>query len=189
MNISKITYNPTKLQIENSKNPADYFRLMKIYSKERNNTFPNITAVVNLIDTLLSGCKLRAVKDEAGNLLAGYTYRFRRNKLEQKSLFIDALARKRNQNTKQFMPQIYNDMKNIATKKKAEEITLFSVVKDASLRAKYEKLGLQIDPKVDILNAYLMRSPVKKFLSSEWFKNEQYKSILGIDSILRISKQ
>lgn len=185
MNVQRLIYNPPKLQIKNSRNPADYFKLMKMYSVERQENFPNISAFIYSVDSMLSGCSLRAVKDESGNLLAAYTYRLRKNKLEQKSLYIDALVRDRSKNTKPLMHRIYSDMKNTAQNKKAEELTCFSVSKDKALRAKYEKLGFRIDPKVDILHAYLMRSPIKNFLNSKWFKNEQYKGFLGLDSILR----
>ena len=185
MKIKTLVYNPPKLKIKNSKNPADYFKVMKMYSVERKEKFSNILAFIYSIDSLLSGCGLRAIKDECGNILAAYTYRLRKNKLEQKSMYIDSLARDRSKNTKPLMHRIYSDMKNIAIKKEAEELTCFSVIKDKALRAKYEKLGFKTDPKVDILHAYLMRSPIKNFLTSKWFQNEQYKGLLGLDSILR----
>lgn len=185
MNVQRLIYNPPKLPIKNSRNPADYFKLMKMYSVERQEKFPNISAFIYSLDSILSGCGLRAVKDESGHLLAAYTYRLRKNKLEQKSLYIDALVRDRSKNTQPLMHRIYSDMKNTAQNKKAEELTCFSVSKDKALRAKYEKLGFRIDPKVDILHAYLMRSPIKNFLNSKWFQNEQYKGFLGLDSILR----
>ncbi len=186
MKIQTLVYNPPKLQIKNSKNPADYFKVMKMYSVERKEKFPNISAFIYSLDSILSGCGLRAVKDECGNLLTAYTYRLRKNKLEQKSMYIDALARDRSKNTKPIMHQIYSDMKSIAIKKNAEELTCLSAAKDKALRAKYEKLGFKIDPKVDILKGYIMRSPVKNFLNSKWFQNEQYKGFFEIDSILRI---
>lgn len=186
MNVNNLIYTPYKYKITSSKNPADYFKMMKMYSIERKNKHPNLFAIFNGLDSFLSGCGLRTIKDESGNLLAAYTYKFRKNKLEQKSMFIDALARERSKNTKPLMHRIYSDMKNLAQKKKAEELTCYSVALDRGLRAKYEKLGFKIDSKVDIPKGYIMRSPITRFLNSKWFKTEQYKNLLGIDSILRI---
>jgi len=128
----------------------------------------------------MSGCGLRTIKDNSNNLLVAYTYRLRKNKLEQKSLYIDALVRNRSENTKPLMCRIYNDMKNIALKKQAKELTCYSVSSDKALRSKYEKLGFKIDPKVDILHGYIMRCPIKEFANSKWFQAEYYKEMLGI---------
>lgn len=188
MNLSNLTYIPQKLKITTSRNPADYYRLMKLYSKERKDNLVNFRAFINAADSLISRCGLRVIKDEDGSLLAAYTYKLRKNKLEQKSIYIDALARDRSKNTKSLMPRIYSDMKNIAIKKNASELTCFSVAKDKHLRTMYEKLGFRIDPKVDIFQSYLMRSPVNNFLNSAWFKLEQYKGVLGINNLLQSCK-
>lgn len=188
MNLSNLTYIPQKLKITTSRNPVDYFRLYKLYSKERNADLVNFRAFIYSADSLLVRRGLRVIKDEDGSILAGYTYKLRKNKLEQKSIYIEGLARNKSKNTKSFMHQIYSDMKNIAIKKNAEELTCFSMTTDHALRAKYEKLGFRIDHRVDIVQAYLMRTPVNNFLNSAWFKLEQYKGVLGINNLLQSCK-
>ena len=83
-------------------------------------------------------------------------------------MYIDALVRNR-QNTasKGVMKSLYQDMKNIAESKKAEELTLFSVAKEKDLRKNYESLGFRKDESVDITGAYVMRAKIWEFLSKK----------------------
>lgn len=178
MKITNLKYIPQEYKIKNSRNPLNYIRMMKLYSKERQESFPNLFAIFNGLDSFLSRCGLRIIKDKNNKILIAYTYKLRKNKLEQKSIFIDALVRDRNKRTKCLMTSIYNDMKNIAKKKKAEEVTLFSKVLEKNLRSKYEKLGFKIDHKANIPHGYIMRVQLKDFLNSKWYKLEQYKSKL-----------
>lgn len=150
--------------IKNSRNPVELYKMMKMYSKERKDRFPYFEAALNSLNSILNNCKMRIIKDEFGNLLAAYTYKLRKNRLEQKSMFIDALVRNRtNPQSKQLMTDVYQDMKQIAAKKKAQELTLYSVSNDKALRAKYEKLGFKKDESVQITGGYIMRVKTPDF--------------------------
>lgn len=164
-----ISVSPIKVssQIKSTKNPIMLYRMMKLYSKERHEKFPNLEAVVNSIDSMSRMCGMRVLKDKFGNLLAAYTYKIRTNRMSQKSMFIDVLVRNRkNPESKNIMNNIYQDIKDLAIKKEAKEITLFSIAKDRALRSRYEKLGFQKDESVDIDRGYIMRVKVQEF-----FKN------------------
>ncbi len=151
--------------IKSSRNLFEIYRMMKLYSIERGDRFPTYEAIMNSLNSILSNCKIRFIKNEAGKILAAYTYRLRKNKLEEKSLFIDALVRNRqNAESKTLMPKIYQDIKKLAEKKQAKELTLYSVSKDKALRANYEKLGFKKDEKVWITGGYIMRVRTTDFL-------------------------
>lgn len=151
--------------IKSTRNPLELYKMMEMYTTERKERFPYLKIFLNCIDSMVFNCKMRIIKDEFGNLLAGYTYRLRKNRLGQKSLYIDALVRNRQNNaSKEVMNSVYQDMKNIAESKKAEELTLFSVAKEKDLRKNYEKLGFKKDESVDITGAYVMRAKIWEFL-------------------------
>lgn len=155
-------------QIKSTRNPISLYKMMKIYSQERKEIFPYFQAILNSIDTMLNNCKMRLIKDEFGNIIAAYTYRLRKNRLGQKSMYIDALVRNfKKHESKNSMNHIYKDMKDIAQKKKAEEMTLFSGINDTALRSKYESLGFNKDEKTFIYGGYFMRVKTKDFLKKK----------------------
>lgn len=171
MKISPVNINPYLSKkvptIQSTRNPVELFKMMKMYSKERKEKLPFFQAVINSLDSMLNNCKMRIIKDELGNLVAAYTYRLRKNRLSQKSMYIDALVRNRNnKQSKEIMDNVYQDMKNIAKNRKVEELTLFSKATEKDLRKKYEKLGFRKDEKVDVTGAYLMRVKLEEFLSN-----------------------
>ena len=152
--------------IKSTRNPVELYKMMKMYSKEREEKLPYLKAIIYCFDSMIYNCTMRLIKDDLGNMLAAYTYRMRKNRLEQKSMYIDALVRNRHNNTsKEVMENIYQDMKSIAESKKAEELTLFSMAKEKDLRKKYEKLGFRKDESVDVEGAYVMRAKIGDFLS------------------------
>lgn len=152
-------------QIKSTRNPYYLYKMMKMYSQERKEIFPYIRAILNSIDTILNNCKMRLIKDEFGNIIGAYTYRLRKNRLGQKSMYIDVLVRNfKIPESKDSMHRIYKDMKDIAQKKKAEEMTLFSGINDTALRHKYESLGFNKDEKTFIYGGYFMKVKTKDFL-------------------------
>lgn len=159
-------YQPiNKIEIKSTRNPVDLYKMMKMYSQERKEIFPWIHAVLNCIDTMLCNCKMRIVKDDCGNLLASYTYKFIKNEFGQKSMYLDALVRNRKrQESKNVINYIYKDMKKIATDKQAKELTLYSKANEKALRRKYEQLGFKNDERNSIEKAYFMRVPTIDFL-------------------------
>lgn len=164
------TCNPTiqKTNLKNTRNPLNLYRMMKMYSMERKENFPRIRAVLNCLDSMFHNCKMRLIKDANGNILASYTYNFRKNPLEEKTMFLDAFVRNRkNPQSKNIINEVYQDMKNIALHKKAKELTLFSKVNDTNLRKKYETLGFQIDNKTYIEKAYFMKVRTDDFLKNQ----------------------
>lgn len=155
-------------KIKNTRNPIQLYRMMKMYSKERNESFPIIRAILNSLDVMLANYKLRLAKGNDGEIIAAYTYTIRRNRRDEKSMHIDALVRNRNNlYSKEVMPDIYNDMKQVANKKNAEELTLFNYTLDSKLRANYSKLGFKIDESVNIPKAYVMRVKTKNFINKQ----------------------
>ena len=152
-------------QLKSTRNPIALYKMMKMYSQERKEIFPYIRAILNSIDTILNNCKMRLIKDKFGNIIAAYTYRLRKNRLGQKSMYIDSLVRNlKKPESKDSMKHIYKDMKDIAQKKKAEEMTLFSGINDTALRNKYESLGFNKDEKTFIYGGYFMKVKTKDFL-------------------------
>lgn len=152
-------------QIKSTRNPLNLYKMMKMYSCERKEIFPWIQAISNSLDTIFKNCKMRIIKDEKGNILASYTYKIRTNRRDKKSMFIDAFVRNRkNPESKELTKELYKDMKNIAIKKNAEELTLYSCVEDYALRRKYESLGFKNDDRVFIEDAFLMRAKTDEFM-------------------------
>lgn len=153
-------------QLKSTRNPIDLYKMMKMYSKQRKELFPLFRAVVNSLDSMFNNCSMRVIKDDIGNLLAAYTYRFRKNRLEQKSLYIDALVRNfDNLDSKNLIDDVYTDMKNIAHNRNAQELTLFSKADERALRGKYEKLGFIKDEKSNVFGGYIMRVKTEEFLT------------------------
>ena len=163
--LNRTPNNNRPYKITSSACPMKLYKMMKMYSKERKEHFPRIQAILNSLDTMFSLCRMRVAKDSLGNILAAYTYRFRKNRLGEKSMYIDALVRNFDkQESKNVMPQLYEDMKNIALKKKVKELSLFSAIKDKSLREKYRKLGFVEDHKTFIFGGYFMKTNTENFL-------------------------
>ena len=170
MNVTfnNINYKGASVRIKNTRNPVELYRMMKMYSTERKESYPIIRAIINSLDIMLANYKMRLAKDNSGKILAAYTYNMRKNRFNEKSMHIDALVRNRkNPESKEIMPEIYNDMKKIANNKNAKELTLFNYATDKGLRANYSKLGFKIDESVYILKAYVMRVKTKDFLNNK----------------------
>lgn len=164
-----INYKPINFtsQINSTKNPINLYKMMKMYSKERNEKLPYLKAIFNCIDSMIHNCKMRLIKDDTGKILASYTYWFKKNKLGGKSMFIDVLVRNRkNQTSKNIINNIYQDMKRIAINKKAQELSLYSKANEPALRKNYEKLGFRKDEKEYIEGAYLMRVNINNFINN-----------------------
>lgn len=156
-----------KTLIKNTRNPIDLYRMMKMYSQERKENIPFLRALLYSLDSIRYNCKMRIIKDDFGGILASYTYRFRKNSLDQKSMFIDVLVRNfKSLESKNLMGFIYRDMKNIAEKKNVQELTLLSAASDFALRKKYEKLGFKKDESIDIYKGYVMRTKIEDFLKN-----------------------
>ena len=161
-----------------------------MYEKERKESFRIFRIIENFISTTLQNFRLRVIENPKQEIIAGYTSKLRKNKLEEKSLFVECIARKRNQenkiDTKNQMTYLYEDIKKTAKKKKAQEITLFVHADETNLRHNYENLGFKIDKKCKVEKMYLMRARVKDFLNTQYFKTRKYKAAAGVDSILRL---
>lgn len=158
-------YNINTVKIINSKNPVKMYNMMKLYSRERSEKFPCLQALLHTFYAICTKCKLKAVKDNCGKLLAAYTYKLRKNRKGEKSLYINTLVRKRDiKNSKKIMKDLYNDIKVTAQHSDAKELTLFSELKDTKLQENYEKLGFKKDHKVFIHGGYIMRVRTKDFL-------------------------
>lgn len=157
-----------KTAFKNTRNPLNLYRMMEMYSMERKEKFPRIQAIINCIDSIFHNCKMRVVKDDKGDILASYTYRFCKNYLDERTMFLDALVRNRKKpESKLFLSEVYEDVKNIALSKKVKELNLFSMAKDVNLRKKYEQLGFKIDEKIYIEKAYLMKVNIDDFIKSK----------------------
>lgn len=157
----------TQVKITDSRNPVKLFQMMKLYSNERKDRFINLEALLNSFNSIFTRCKLRFIKDELGNLIAAYTYKLRKNRLNQKSMYIDVLVRDReNLCSKEIMPYIYQDIKQIAKSNNAEELTLFSLANDTALRSNYEQLGFKKDERVWVTGGYVMRVRTNDFLKN-----------------------
>lgn len=164
-----INYKPIifKSQIKSTKNPINLYKMMRMYSKERHEKLPYLKAIFNCIDSMVHNCKMRIIKDNSGEILASYTYCFKKNRLGEKSMFIDALVRNRKkQDSKNIINKIYQDMKKIAINKNAKELSLYSKANESALRKNYEKLGFQKDEKEYIEGAYLMRVNTNNFINN-----------------------
>lgn len=158
---------PIKYTLKNTRNPLDLYKMMSLYSHERKESFPHLRVLFYTIDTIFHNCKMRVAKDSFGKIIAAYTYRLRKNRLDEKSFYVDALVRNLQHNeSKNLMPVIYRDMKAMAQRKKAKELTLFSGVLDKNLRKKYERLGFQKDERVYVYGGYIMRTKIDKFLQN-----------------------
>ena len=158
---------PQNVKLHSSKNPIELFRLMRMYSKERKEKYVYINAIANCINAILTNCRVKVMKDKMNNFIAGYTYRLRKNRMWQKSMYIDALVRNFNHpHSKESMETIYHDIKSTARDKNAEEITLFSLLDDIELRKRYERLGFKKDEKTFINGGYIMRVKTKDFLDN-----------------------
>lgn len=79
---------------------------MRMYSKERHEKLPYLKAIFNCIDSMVHNCKMRIIKDNSGEILASYTYCFKKNRLGEKSMFIDALVRNRKKQDSKFTTSI-----------------------------------------------------------------------------------
>lgn len=166
-----LSYMPVKQQkfknfiIPSTKNPVKIFRMMKLYSIERQEKFPRAEAFINTLFAIFSKCKMKAINDNTGHLLASYTYKLRKNRRGENAIYINTLVRNRkNSESKNIMKTIYQDIKQTAENAKAEEITLFSVLKDKKLQSNYETHGFTKDDKVFIPGGYIMRVKTKDFL-------------------------
>lgn len=158
--------NTYKYDIKSSKNPVELYKMMKLYSFERKEKYPVLEALLNSLNSILTNCKMRLIKDKTGNLLAAYTFKLRKNRLGKESVYIDALVRNRTEKkSKSLMPYIYQDMKNIALENKAKELTLYSPTSDKALQKNYEKLGFKKDERTWITGGYIMRVNINDFLS------------------------
>lgn len=158
-----------ELAIKRFRSPKNWINYFGVYEKGRGTTsFRYYAAMLHdLANGFFSNCKLRLIKDEKGNILAGYTYYFRKNKLGEKSMYIDSLARSKSSElgpkSKTLMPKIYEDVKNTALAKKVKELTLFVYAGDNKLRRKYESLGFAEDTKVFVQKLYLLRVRIENF--------------------------
>ena len=186
INFSKLTYiNNKKISIiKETRNPIRMGQFFDLYLKGRKE-IPNLWYIILHVDYAYENLhKLRFLKDN--KILAGYTYKLRHNRLGERSLYIDGLAKDlKNPKSKNIMPKIYSDIKNTALKHKAKEITLFVYAQDKHLKNKYESLGFKQDTRTKIEDLDLMRVRTDDFLNNKYFKTLQYKSVTGIKSILQ----
>lgn len=185
-NIGNFNYKKSQ-SLNKTFSPIKLYKFYNLYSSERHETFRFINPIIYSLDSIFNNCRYRYIGDESGNLLAGYVYKFRKNLRDEKSLFIDALARNKNLKsdklTRNLMIQIYDDIKKLAIKNDAKEITLYVFARDTKLRKNYESLGFILDEKSEIPRAYVMRARVDKFLNNAYYKFRKYKALLNISSI------
>lgn len=159
---------------------------INMYTTTRKEAFPTLKNILYFIETICSNKRLRILENDKGEIIAGYTYKLRKNKLEEKSLYIDGLARNRNNPvSKSVMTNVYNDIKKFAEKKKRKEITLFVYVKERRLRDNYQKLGFEIDHKCNLEKVYLLRVRLENFLNNGYFKLREYKEARGLNNIIQ----
>lgn len=191
MNIKGLTYNPENKHIykmKSSLSPVKLFKFFEIYGRGRDENLLYLRTLQDSFSAMSRGCGLRIIEDENGNLLAGYTYKMRKNKLDEKSMYIDGLARNLSEDkkeiTKNLMTGVYEDIKKTAQKKKAKEVTLFVYAGENGLKKNYESLGFKEDAKCNIQKVYLMRVRVQDFLDNLYFKCRKYKETAGINSLL-----
>ena len=192
MNISALTYKPCPLnryKMKSSLSLKKLYRFFEMYGRGRNEKALHLRTVQNSVSAVTRGCGLRIIEDEKGNILAGYTYKIRKNKLEEKSMYIDGLARNLSDDkkdiTKDLMTQVYEDIKKTALKKKAKEVTLFVYAGENGLKKNYQRLGFYEDAKCNINKVYLMRVRLQDFLNNLYFKCRKYKEALNIKSMIQ----
>lgn len=158
-----------ELSVKRFRSPKNWINYFDLYEKGRGTK--SVRYYFSMLQDLASGwcsnCRLKLMKDNNGNILAGYTYKLRKNRLGEKSMYIDSLARSKSKNldvkSKELMPKIYQDIKNTALAKKVKELTLFVYAGDNKLRKKYESLGFAEDIKVYVQKLYLLRVRIENF--------------------------
>lgn len=156
------------------------------YGKGRNNRFPVLEAAFDSVSAILNNERLRIFEDSNGKIIAGYAYKLRKNKLGDRSMYIDGLARDlENKSSKEIMTYVYDDIKKTAIKVKAKEITLFVYASDPRLKQNYSRLGFSEDKKCYVEKLYLMRVKTKDFLNNAYFKLRKLKELSGIKSVLQ----
>lgn len=192
MNIQKLTYNPiikNQQPIRSSLSVKKFFKFFQVYRKGRNDRFLNLIAIVDTCSSMSNGCGLRIAEDSKGNILAGYTYKIRKNRLEERSMYIDGLARNlsddKNEISKNLMTKIYEDIKKTAIKKRVKEITLFVHAGDDGLKRNYKRLGFKEDHRCNIEKVYLMRVRLEDFLNNAYFKCRKFKELINIKSFIQ----
>lgn len=175
-----------------AKTSRSFFKMCKffdIYETGREASCPILYLFDDAVSAFFRKCKVRYFENDKGKMLAGYSYKMRKNHLGEKSMYIDGLARDLTDNTsKKIMPKVYEDIKKTAVEKEAKEITLFTYASDKYLRQNYEKLGFKVDEKCNAEKLYLMRVSTEKFINNIYFKVRKYKEALGLDSILKTKK-
>ncbi|HIS37284.1 TPA: hypothetical protein IAC10_11780 [Candidatus Scatousia excrementigallinarum] len=192
MNINALTYKPlttNTYKMKSSLSIKKLYKFFEMYGRGRNEKALHLRTFQDSLSAVTRGCGLRVMEDAEGNLLAGYTYKMRKNKLEEKSMYIDGLARNLSEDkkeiTKGIMTSVYEDIKQLAQKKKAREITLFVYAGERGLKKNYQRLGFYEDPKCNINKVYLMRVRTKDFINNLYFKCRKYKEALNIKSIIQ----
>ena len=187
MNITNLKYIPPKnnaYKIRTTYSPKKLYDMMKMYTENRNEKHKYLNILDYMLSTMLRGCGLRVIETPKGEMLAAYTYKMRKNRLEEKSMFIDGIARnfstEKNQISKNLMSRLYEDIKKTAQKKKAKEITLFVYAKEKGLRKNYEKLGFKEDLKFYMYRVCLMRVRTENFLNNLHFKYRKYKETINL---------
>lgn len=191
MNIQRLTYKPlvqNSQKIKSSHSVKKFFNFFQIYGKGRKELFLNLRAIVDTCSSISNGCGLRIAEDSKGNILAGYTYKIRKNRLEERSMYIDGLARNLSDSkkdvSKNLMTEIYEDMKKTAIKKKVKEITLFVHAGEDGLKSNYKKLGFKEDHRCNIEKVYLMRVRLEDFLNNTYFKCRKFKELMNLKSFI-----
>lgn len=189
--INKFTYikQSTNCKIKSSYSPNAYFKHYDLYLKGRKDFFHIINAFSYTLGTLIDLVGLRIIKAN-NKMIAGYTYKLRKNKFKERSLYVDSLARDfLNPKSKPAMLELYQDIKTKAIKKKAKEITLFVYFKDKNLKKRYEQLGFKQDLTFYNRLIDLMRVRTENFINNSYFKTLKYKQLTGVKSILQTKAQ
>lgn len=172
-----------------AKTSRSFFKLCNffdIYETGRESSYPILFMLDDAVSAFFRKCKVRYFENDKGKMLAGYSYKLRKNRFGEKSMYIDGLARDLIDNTsKKIMPKVYEDIKKTAIKEEAKEITLFSYASDKYLRHNYEKLGFKTDERCIVEKLYLMRVRVEDFINNKYYQIRKYKEAVGLDSILR----
>lgn len=172
-----------------AKTSRSFFKMCKffdIYETGRESSYPILFMLDDAVSAFFRKCKVRYFENDKGKMLAGYSYKLRKNHLGEKSMYIDGLARDfKDCSSKKIMSKVYEDIKQTAKDKEVKEITLFSYASDKYLRHNYEKLGFKTDERCIVDKLYLMRVRVEDFINNKCFQIRKYKEAVGLDSILR----
>ena len=137
-------------QLANTYSPVNFYKYFLIYAKGQKNILPEMRSLGYSLKAYF-GLKLAVLKNEAGKVIGGYTYKIEQTKFDpQKLFFIDTIAIHKNnldgamsKSMLQGMYKIFQDIKKNALKAKINKLSIYVYVKDINLIKLYKKLGFK----------------------------------------------